>query len=66
MPYPLADLFAWQRQYFVDHNLRYPTEAVLPTRIESYPKKWRVYDRAGQRHDGNTGVNIVEDIRLNN
>jgi len=66
VPYPLADLFAWQRQYFVNHNLRYPTEAILPTRIESYPKKWRVDDRAGQRHDCNTGVDIVEDIRLNN
>ncbi len=64
MAHPLANLFAWQRQHFIDHNLRHSTEAILPTRIESYAKQRCINNRTGQRHDRNTSVNIVEDIRL--
>ncbi len=61
---PLANLFAWQRQHFVDHDLRYPAEAILPARIEGYSKQRCIDNRTGQRHDRDTRVNVVEDIRL--
>ncbi len=61
---PLANLFARQRQHLIDHDLRHAIESVLPTRIESDAKQRCVDDRPGQRHDCDTGVNIIEDIRL--
>jgi hypothetical protein len=64
MAHPLANLFARQRQHLIDHNLRHPIEAILPTRIESDAKQRCINNRTGQWHDCNATVNIVEDIRL--
>lgn len=64
MAHPLADLFARQRDDFVDHYLRHPAETVLPIRIERNAKQRCVDNRAGQRQERNTGVSIIEEIRL--
>ena len=64
MAHPLANLFAWQRQHLIDHNLRHPIETILPTRIESDAKQRCIDNGTGQWDDGDTTVNIVEDIRL--
>jgi hypothetical protein len=64
MAHPLYNFFARQRQHLIDHDLRYPIEAVLATRIESYAKQRSIDNRAGERHNRNTCMNIVEEIRL--
>ena len=63
-PDSLANLLARQCQHLINHDLRHSIEAILPRGIESDAKQRRIDDGAGQRHDSNAAVMIVENIGL--
>jgi hypothetical protein len=44
-------------------DFRRPLWSVLPTRIQGDAKQRCIDNRTGQWYDGNTTVNVVEDIR---